>query len=152
MSSLLQSIFVLNVIFFSNAQAQPYNIECSFGSQALTEAFNIEIPQTCFSLRGYRRCFYTFLPECATRSQEKLSLPLVLDLHDYNECPVNRAQTSGWMKKAIEECFVLVWPTVRIVCLPKRFLQIISLKIYSGKQLSFHDRHNMLACSWRESS
>jgi poly(3-hydroxybutyrate) depolymerase len=112
MSKILQDIFALCLIRFANVFAQPYNLECNFGSQALTETFNIDIPQTCFTLRGYRRCFYTFLPECATRSQNEISLPLVLDLHDYNDCPVKRAQTSGWMKKAIEECFIVVWPTV----------------------------------------
>lgn len=90
-----------------SVDAQPYNMECDFGAEAFTRRFGSDIPQTCFQTDGHRRCFYTFVPDCA-----KGKVPLVYDIHDARDCPVRFAEKSGWLEKARDECFVVVWPTV----------------------------------------
>lgn len=84
-------------------------MECDFGAEAFTRRFGSDIPQTFFQTDGHRRCFYTFVPDCA-----KGKVPLVYDIHDARDCPVHFAEKSGWLEKARDECFVVVWPTVSV--------------------------------------
>jgi len=88
---------------------------CDRSPGALTEAFaklNITdepqfVDHTCIESTGYpgERCFYTYVPECAT-----VDSPLVYDIHGVSLCPLWNFETSGWVQKAVENCFVIVWP------------------------------------------
>ena len=97
------------------------NTQCDISPTALTNAFqsqmvdisssvsNKEVSFTCLESTGYagRRCFYTYIPDCAT-----LDSPLVYDIHGMSLCPLWNFQTTGWIQKSIENCFVIVWPMV----------------------------------------
>lgn len=65
------------------------------------------VDHTCIDSTGYtgKRCFYTYIPECAT-----VDSPLVYDIHGVSLCPRWNFETSGWIQKAIDNCFVVVWP------------------------------------------
>lgn len=108
-------LFLYAWILWAAVDAQPYNMECDFGSHALSTHFGVDIPQTCLQTDGHRRCFYTFVPECADGQ-----VPLVYDIHGAQDCPVRFAEKSGWFEKAREECFVVVWPTVSLVTTRKQ--------------------------------
>ena len=93
---------------------------CDIGPDALTNMFGIPINRTCIDVPyngdddndmiTMERCYYTFVPEsCATTDVTKL--PLVMDVHGFSSCPLYSAGYTGWLEKAIEECFVVVWPT-----------------------------------------
>lgn len=68
------------------------------------------VSQTCITLpisTGMKeRCFYTYIPECASENA-----PVVYDLHGTANCPSNLFKYTGWKELADTECFVLVLPT-----------------------------------------
>ena len=102
-----------------------WNTQCDISPDALTNEFqsneelmtlynptNTEITYTCLeSTGGYegKRCYYTYIPDCATQNS-----PLVYDIHGMGLCPLWQFQTTGWINKAIENCFVIVWPMVSL--------------------------------------
>jgi poly(3-hydroxybutyrate) depolymerase len=92
---------------------------CDVGPDALTNMFGIPINRTCIDvpyngdndndMTIMERCYYTFVPDsCATTDTK---LPLVMDVHGWSGCPLYSAIYTGWLEKAIEECFVVIWPT-----------------------------------------
>lgn len=104
---------------------------CESSPNVMTNTFGKDIPQTCVnvpydsgdnSTTTIKRCFYTYVPEkckntadaANTNSTEtdplKANLPLVFDIHGVTSCPYYSATYTGWMEKAEEECFVVVWP------------------------------------------
>jgi poly(3-hydroxybutyrate) depolymerase len=92
---------------------------CDVGPDALTKMLGIPINRTCIDVPyngdddndmiTMERCYYTFVPESCAATDVKL--PLVMDVHGYTSCPLYSAIYTGWLEKAIEECFVVVWPT-----------------------------------------
>ena len=87
-----------------------FRTNCDFGPDALNDVIpGVEIPRTCIPTLTGQRCYYTYVPDCASGQS-----PIVLDVHGYNNCPRRMARTSGWLEQATENCFVLVWPTVSI--------------------------------------
>lgn len=99
---------VLCLLYALSATASRHNTNCDVGPNALTEQFSVDIPQSCITVAGQERCYYTYIPECASDAT-----PVVYDIHGYGECPRTFSAYSGWFDKATEECFVVVWPTVR---------------------------------------
>mmetsp|Transcript_12474 Transcript_12474/g.31410 ORF Transcript_12474/g.31410 Transcript_12474/m.31410 type:complete len:465 (+) Transcript_12474:104-1498(+) len=101
--------------FLSFAAAHAPFPVCDRSPGALTEAFAkldiTEEPQvvqhTCIERTGYpgERCFYTYVLECAT-----VDSPLVYGINGVSLCPLWNFETSGWFQKAVENCFVVVWP------------------------------------------
>lgn len=85
--------------------AECYNTECDVGADALTKSLGVDTPQTCFPTDNGKRCFYTYIPECATKDS-----PLVYDIHGLNGCPLISTTYTGWKEVADEECMVVVWP------------------------------------------
>lgn len=98
------------------------NTQCDTSPDALTDAlskllndtttkndYSRVVEHTCIDNTGYRytdkRCFYTYIPDCAT-----VDSPLVYDIHGVSLCPLWNFETTGWIQKAIEQCFVIVWP------------------------------------------
>jgi len=67
--------------------------------------------QTCIDSTSYpgKRCFYTFIPDCASKDA-----PLVFDIHGFGSSPLYSSYYTGWIYKAIENCFVLVMPSGNI--------------------------------------
>jgi len=114
----VSSSLITTACFFvatANAQFPPLPV-CDTSPDALTEAFaKLNIPSdkpqtvdhTCIESTGYpgERCFYTYVPECAT-----VDSPLVYDIHGVSLCPLWNFETSGWVQKSIDNCFVVVWP------------------------------------------
>lgn len=91
------------------------NTFCNTSSDALTDLAatmgypNTTIHHACLENRGDYdgpRCFYTYIPDCATTDS-----PLVFDIHGVSLCPHWNMETTGWFQLALENCFVLVWPT-----------------------------------------
>jgi len=108
LSSMKPSLFVLVACLLSQAA-----LGCDTSPDALTKAYGKEIPQTCIEVPNDKgefdeRCFYSYLPEgCADNEK----VPLVMDVHGMGSCPLYSAGYTGWMQKAEEECFVVVWPS-----------------------------------------
>ena len=87
-----------------------FRTNCDFGPDALADILDgVEIPQKCIETLTGTRCYYIYVPECADEKS-----PLVLDVHGYNSCPKRMAGNSGWIQQATRNCFVVVWPTVRL--------------------------------------
>jgi len=95
--------------------------DCDISPNAMINAFGKDIPQTCVNVphdfgiwsskKTIKRCFYTYLPEkCNNATDAANDLPLVFDIHGIKSCPLYSALYTGWMEKAEEECFVVVWP------------------------------------------
>lgn len=96
--------------------------DCDTGPDAMTNAFGKNIPRTCIDVpydagdgsttATIERCYYTFVPESCTAgaANDPLDLPVVFEIHGLTSCPLNTALYTGWMEKAEEECFVVVWP------------------------------------------
>jgi len=96
---------------------------CLNNPDTLSNAFGKHIPQTCIDVayqddgvsqqtKLYQRCYYTYVPDsCFAQADTMKQLPLVMDLHGLSGCPLSSASYTGWMEKAEEECFVVVWPT-----------------------------------------
>lgn len=87
---------------------------CDTSPDALTLAFAKPIPQTCIQVPNEKdgleeRCFYSYLPKTCTSGK----VPLVMDVHGMGSCPLYSAGYTGWMQKAEEECFMVVWPSGR---------------------------------------
>lgn len=82
-----------------------YNTDCDLSADSLTNAMGVSIPQTCIDTGCGKRCYYTYIPECASNDS-----PLVYDIHGFSVCPVTNTYYTGWKEKADEECFVVVWP------------------------------------------
>jgi len=114
---------------------QDYDSYCNNGPDALTEESGKSIPRTCFDVpynsekdnndenaatTTMERCYYTYVPKsCSTDSISAenynaetavLNLPVVFDIHGLLSCPLWSTQYTGWLEKAQEECFVVVWP------------------------------------------
>jgi poly(3-hydroxybutyrate) depolymerase len=89
------------------AGSDHHNTDCDVSPGALTEQFGVHIPQTCIQVGKRKRCYYTYIPECASDDAA-----VVYDIHGYGECPRSFSAYSGWFQKATDECFVVVWPTV----------------------------------------
>lgn len=92
--------------------------EFSVGPDALTNVFGRPIPRTCIDVpfdnegAAAERCYYTYVPaSCSSLDQ---SVPLVLDVHGAGACPLIQSLLSGWVQKAEQECFILVWPVGNI--------------------------------------
>jgi poly(3-hydroxybutyrate) depolymerase len=101
---------------------------CDFSSDALTNEFGKTIPRTCINVpinddgsttTVLERCYYTYVPDsCIVLAEAEIAssstpkkLPLVVDIHGMSSCPLFTAVYTGWMQKAEEECFVVVWPS-----------------------------------------
>lgn len=82
-----------------------YNTECDLSPDSLTNALGVSVPQTCVETDCGKRCFYTYVPECASENS-----PLVYDIHGYSSCPHSSAFYTGWKEIADEKCAVVVWP------------------------------------------
>lgn len=89
---------------------------CDTSATALTVAYGKNIPRTCINVplgddddEGRERCFYTYVPKTCS-SNEITKAPLVVDVHGMGSCPLWSAGYTGWMQKAEEECFVVMWP------------------------------------------
>ena len=106
---LLLALFLLalppGVYWLMGQQESP----CDVSPEALTRGIGRQIPMTCIDTPGKaaRRCYYTYVPHCA--SSLSSSVPLVLDIHGYGSCPLESAENTGWLELADSECFVLVW-------------------------------------------
>ena len=84
----------------------PANTNCDVGASAMNNLLpGVDIPRSCIEFNGRVRCFYTFVPECASGDT-----PLVFDMHPFMMCPSEYAVYSGWLQLAQKECFVVVWP------------------------------------------
>jgi len=66
-----------------------------------------KITRTCIDTIRGRRCFYTYIPECAGKNAS-----LVYDMHGFFSCPFASSYYSGWKELADEKCMVIMWPTV----------------------------------------
>lgn len=100
-----------------------FNLGCDTGPEALTNAFGVDIPQTCIDvpvrlsddgsvLTAMKRCYYTYVPErCKSDdTNDPKQLPLVVDVHGLGSCPLYSAGYTGWKQRAEDECFVVMWP------------------------------------------
>jgi len=109
-------ILFLGISFlFSSAQEQDnlgncptipvtsnYSTPCSYNLEALA-------PRTCIlDGGGFERCFHTYIPSSC--GEENKAVPLVFDNHGFSSCPGLSSTYTGWLEKADDECFVLVWP------------------------------------------
>lgn len=83
------------------------NTCCPLGPFALSLPFG-GIPRTCIDTETGKRCYYTYIPNCAGENS-----PLVYDIHGWFSCPLYNKLFSGWKQMADENCFVVVWPMVR---------------------------------------
>ena len=83
------------------------NTVCPLGPCALSEPFGRQIPRTCISTNRGKRCYYTYVPDCAGEKS-----PLVYDIHGFISCPLVSTTYTGWKELADEKCIVVVWPTV----------------------------------------
>ena len=84
------------------------------GPDDLTNLYGKPIERTCILVEPEtpseeERCFYTYVPESCSE-KEITNAPLVVDVHGVSSCAAALAGYSGWMKKADEECIVIVWP------------------------------------------
>ncbi len=95
---------LLLVVEANDVDSLPTNTICNNGPNALSF---IGAERTCFERAEGTRCFFTFIPDCAGPDA-----PLVFDIHGYQSCPWFHRSYSGWLGKARENCFVLVWPLV----------------------------------------
>lgn len=97
------------LLVLSLAKAQDLgnlNTGCDVSADALTSKKpGQEIPRTCIDWNGRTRCFYTYIPACASGK-----IPLVYDLHPLSVCPSLFIEYTGWYEKASKECFGVVWP------------------------------------------
>jgi len=114
---------------------QDYDSYCNNGPDALTEESGKSIPRTCFDVpynsekdnndenaatTTMERCYYTYVPDSCTTDSKRaenyhaetavLNLPVVFDIHGLLSCPLWSTRYTGWLEKAQEECFVVVWP------------------------------------------
>lgn len=90
------------------------NIPCDFSSEALSDFYGKDIPRTCIDVpvpgQGtLSRCYYTYIPDSCAASDE--TVPLLLDIHGLNSCPLRSSTYTGWNGIAEQECFVVVWPS-----------------------------------------
>jgi len=102
--------------FLGLAQGQMSNgTWCNEGPTAVSDVLPFfpelsggKAPQTCISTPGLmdERCFYTYVPDCATNR----TVPLVLDIHAIQSCPVYSVFYTGWMELSTSECFIVVMP------------------------------------------
>ena len=99
--------FLLPVFLLPILAVARHNTKCDVSPQALTDQHGVRIPHSCIEVGGKKRCYYTYIPECADGET-----PVVYDIHGYNVCPRSFSAYSGWFERATEECFVVVWPTV----------------------------------------
>eukprot|EP00239_Pterosperma_sp_CCMP1384_P007227 CAMPEP_0197848544 /NCGR_PEP_ID=MMETSP1438-20131217/9057_1 /TAXON_ID=1461541 /ORGANISM="Pterosperma sp., Strain CCMP1384" /LENGTH=431 /DNA_ID=CAMNT_0043460839 /DNA_START=40 /DNA_END=1335 /DNA_ORIENTATION=+ len=87
------------------------NTDCNIGPDGVEEGMgwagfeNPKAPQVCMTHAGRERCFYFYVPECASENS-----PLVFDIHGTGSCPRDSAYYTGWATLAKENCFVVVWP------------------------------------------
>jgi len=93
---------------------------CQWGNpDALSDAFGKNIPETCISVPYddgtdtvvLKRCYYSYIPDSCYQDGAPKEIPLVVDNHGNTACPFYQAGYSGWMEKAEEECFAVMWPS-----------------------------------------
>lgn len=75
---------------------------------------NSTAARKCFVLTetNQTRCYYALIPDCAATAASDGHTPVVYDLHGRLGCPEDMVTYSGWGKKAVEECFIAIWPDV----------------------------------------
>lgn len=90
------------------------NINCNVGPDALSARLSstlkktIKAPQYCIPNPvegGQDRCYYLLVPECAAGS-----VPLVMDMHGTDSCPLFSTYYDRWAGTAIKHCFAIFWP------------------------------------------
>jgi poly(3-hydroxybutyrate) depolymerase len=102
--------------FFSvgNYNSTLNNIACNVGPDALSASLSrslkktIKAPQYCIPNPvdgGRDRCYYLFVPECASGL-----VPLVMDMHGTDSCPMFSTFYDRWAETALKYCFAVFWP------------------------------------------
>jgi len=81
------------------------NTPCPLDPCALSEPYGRQIPRDCIQTNRGRRCYYTYIPDCAGTNS-----PLIYDNHGYISCPMASTTYTGWKELADEKCMVVVWP------------------------------------------
>lgn len=89
------------------------NTFCDTGPEAMTASLGYlsggrPIPQYCVTNPvdgGQKRCYYLFVPECATGP-----VPLMMDMHGGSSCPLWSTFFDGWLQLASKKCFALFYP------------------------------------------
>jgi polyhydroxybutyrate depolymerase len=93
---------------------------CDWGNpDALSDVYGKNIPETCISVPyddgtstvALERCYYSYIPDSCYQDGAPKEIPLVVDNHGNTGCPLFHAGYSGWMEKAEEECFAVMWPS-----------------------------------------
>mmetsp|Transcript_18857 Transcript_18857/g.46809 ORF Transcript_18857/g.46809 Transcript_18857/m.46809 type:complete len:410 (+) Transcript_18857:1247-2476(+) len=113
-STLSSAVFFLCCLYLGGNSHRLVSALCDTSATALTVAYGKNIPQTCITVplgddddEGRERCFYTYVPKSCNETKKA---PLVVDVHGMGSCPLWSAGYTGWMQKAEEECFVVMWP------------------------------------------
>jgi len=112
-----RSLFILGCLYLTgmhrlvDAEEEGF---CARDADALTSYFGKSIPRTCVNVpvsetEFEERCFYSYVPESCS-AEEISKAPLVMDIHGLGSCAKGSAFYTGWMKKAEEECIVMIWP------------------------------------------
>lgn len=142
------SLFTLLLLLFAFAVSGQQSA-CDFhgyGPDAMTEEFGVDIPKTCLDVEipgessTLSRCFYTYAPSCAAGTNSA-SIPVVVILHGGESCPIVIAQENGWLEKAEEECFIAVFPQVRLAS-PRLWLfrhdaMILTCRLFSWTAVAY---------------
>lgn len=114
-STLSSAVFFLCCLYLGGNSHRLVSGLCDTSATALTVAYGKSIPRTCINVplgdddddKGRERCFYTYVPKSCNETKKA---PLVVDVHGMGSCPLWSAGYTGWMQKAEEECFVVMWP------------------------------------------
>jgi poly(3-hydroxybutyrate) depolymerase len=56
----------------------------------------------------HEQCFFMYVPNNC--KDNDASVPLVVDVHGVRSCPLLHTMYSGWLEKADQNCFVVIWP------------------------------------------
>lgn len=86
---------------------------------------NSTAPRKCFLLleTNQTRCYYALVPDCAAGETS-----VMYDLHGRLGCPEDFVTYSGWGRKAVEECFIAIWPDVSAVTRMLLYISKLFLK------------------------
>lgn len=108
--SIISIPICFTLFFFADGvDIKGQNVICDLGPDAVSKETKESVPQTCIKMNKRERCFYTYVPECASGST-----PVVYDIHGLNGCAVRAARKTMWKTLADNKCFVIVWPTGNI--------------------------------------
>lgn len=69
------------------------------------------LPKKCVVLQNLERCWWTYTP--ASILSTNASVPIVIDMHGWNDDVDGHIQRSGWKGVADKEGFVVIWPQGR---------------------------------------